>query len=123
MCMREIEIRPITPTIGAEIHNVDLSKPLSDSTFERIEKALLDHAKQFSDLESPAREKPIVRRPVALIVTVRREDAGDSVPAGAFEEPHGEPGESIHHACITDRAKLAEQRPKNVQHRATIVFF
>jgi len=45
--MREIEIRPITPAIGAEIHNVDLSKPLSDSTFERIEKAFLDHMVLF----------------------------------------------------------------------------
>jgi taurine dioxygenase len=41
--MSGFEVRPITPAIGAEIHGVDLSKPLSQETFEAVEKALLDH--------------------------------------------------------------------------------
>ncbi len=41
--MTDFEIRPITPAIGAEIHGVDLAKPLSDATFAAIERALLDH--------------------------------------------------------------------------------
>ena len=38
-----IEIRPVTPAIGAEIHGVDLAKPLGDGTFETLHSALLEH--------------------------------------------------------------------------------
>jgi taurine dioxygenase len=38
-----IEIRPVTPAIGAEIFGVDLSKPLDDGTFETLHSALLEH--------------------------------------------------------------------------------
>ncbi len=41
--MTELEIRPLTPVLGAEIHGVDLGSPMSDSTFGQIEKAFLDH--------------------------------------------------------------------------------
>jgi taurine dioxygenase len=39
----EIQIRPIAGTIGAEIHGVDLSVPLSDGALATIRRALLDH--------------------------------------------------------------------------------
>ena len=38
-----LEIEPITPTIGARLHGVDFSQPLSDSTYDQIYQALLDH--------------------------------------------------------------------------------
>ena len=38
-----IGIAPITPYLGAEIHGVDLSKPLDDKTFEAILTALMEH--------------------------------------------------------------------------------
>ena len=38
-----IEIRTLTPTIGAEIGGVDLSAPLSNQEFDAIHQALLDH--------------------------------------------------------------------------------
>lgn len=41
--MSKIEIRPLAPTIGAEIFGADLSGPLSSGTFEEIRQALLDH--------------------------------------------------------------------------------
>lgn len=41
--MDTIEVRPLTPTIGAEISGVDLGKPLEPAAVERIERALLDH--------------------------------------------------------------------------------
>jgi taurine dioxygenase len=70
MSRSAIEIRPITPTIGAEIVGVDLSW-LDDATFVAVRHALLDHlvivfrgqhlspenhldfARRFGDLESP----------------------------------------------------------------------
>lgn len=42
-----IEIRPVTPQIGAEIHGVDLSKPLSPATVEAIRDALHAHLVLF----------------------------------------------------------------------------
>ena len=38
-----IEIRPVTATIGAEVHGVDLRERLDDGTIDTIRKALLDH--------------------------------------------------------------------------------
>ena len=31
---RHIEVEPLTPTIGATLHGVDLARPLSDDAFE-----------------------------------------------------------------------------------------
>lgn len=42
-----IEIRPVTPEIGAEVRGVDLSKPLSSASVARIRDALLDHLVLF----------------------------------------------------------------------------
>ena len=36
-------IRPLTPTLGAEVLGADLSQPLSDTEFAAIRRALLDH--------------------------------------------------------------------------------
>jgi len=41
--MSEFSIRRLTPDIGAEIHGVDLSGPLPQTTLDAIERALLDH--------------------------------------------------------------------------------
>lgn len=38
-----LQIVPMNPVIGAEIHGVDLSKPLGDQTNAAIKQALLDH--------------------------------------------------------------------------------
>jgi taurine dioxygenase len=43
----QIEVRPIAGTIGAEIHNVDVSQDLDDRTIGDIRKALLDHCVIF----------------------------------------------------------------------------
>ena len=66
-----IHVRPLGPVIGAEIHGVDLSKPLGEATFKEIEAALHQYlviffrdqaldpeshmrfASQFGDLEPP----------------------------------------------------------------------
>lgn len=42
-----IEVRPISGTIGAEIHGVDVSQDLPDATIADIRKALLDHCVIF----------------------------------------------------------------------------
>ena len=36
------EVEPIGPTIGAELHGIDLSKPLDRDTFAFLEEALID---------------------------------------------------------------------------------
>lgn len=41
--MSPVETRPLTTVIGAEIHGVDLSQPLSPDTRKSIDQALLDH--------------------------------------------------------------------------------
>jgi taurine dioxygenase len=38
-----IEVRKLTPGIGAEIHGVDLSRPLDDRQFKEVHSALLNH--------------------------------------------------------------------------------
>jgi len=43
MGYRTIEIRKLTPNIGAEVCGVDLSKPLDDRQFQEVHDALLDH--------------------------------------------------------------------------------
>jgi taurine dioxygenase len=42
-----IDVRPIAGSIGAEIHNVDVSQDLDESTIGDIRKALLDHCVIF----------------------------------------------------------------------------
>jgi taurine dioxygenase len=40
---QRIEVHVLTPTIGAEIHGVDLTQPLDEATFAEIHAALLEH--------------------------------------------------------------------------------
>lgn len=42
-----LEIKPVTPYIGAEISGIDLSKPLSDNELGTVRQALLDHLVLF----------------------------------------------------------------------------
>jgi taurine dioxygenase len=60
----QIEVRPIAGSIGAEIHNVDVSEDLDDATIGDIRKALLDHcAVFFRDQKLDAeRHKAFTRR-------------------------------------------------------------
>src|SRR5262249_42341216 len=37
------EVEPIGSTIGAEIHGLDLARPLDDATFQAFEAALVEH--------------------------------------------------------------------------------
>jgi taurine dioxygenase len=37
-----LQVRPLSPIIGAEIHGVDLAQPLDDATFAEIQRAHLD---------------------------------------------------------------------------------
>lgn len=41
MAYQTIEVRKITPTIGAEIHGVDLSQPLGNQQFQEVHDALI----------------------------------------------------------------------------------
>lgn len=45
--MSDIEIRPVTPVIGAEVYGVDLNQPLDAAAFGEIERAFLDRQVLF----------------------------------------------------------------------------
>jgi taurine dioxygenase len=60
----QIEVRPIAGSIGAEIHNVDVSQELDDGTVRDIRKALLDYCVIFfrDQKLDVARHKAFTRR-------------------------------------------------------------
>ncbi len=45
--LSELKIRPLQPTIGAEIHGVDISKPLTAAQRDAIKAAILDYKVVF----------------------------------------------------------------------------
>ena len=42
-----IDVRPLTPHIGAEISGLDLADDLDDATFSELDKAFMDHKVLF----------------------------------------------------------------------------
>ena len=44
---RHLDVEPLTPTIGAVVHGVDLAEPLSDAQFEEIQNAWMAHLVLF----------------------------------------------------------------------------
>ena len=42
-----IDIRPVSASVGAEIHNVDLADPMQDRTYQEIRNALNEHGVIF----------------------------------------------------------------------------
>ena len=47
MAYRHIDVRSLTPTVGAEIRGVDLREPLPDEVFEEVRSAFLRHQVVF----------------------------------------------------------------------------
>ena len=43
MATPSIDIKKLSPVIGAELHGIDLSQPLDDATFNTVHEMLLDH--------------------------------------------------------------------------------
>ena len=43
MSLTTIDIRPLSASLGAEIHGIDLARPLDAEAFARVERAFLDH--------------------------------------------------------------------------------
>lgn len=88
----DIAVNPIAGSCGAEIHGVDLSQPMDASTFETVERALLDHlviffrdqtltpdqqkafAQRFGDLRISDQYQPIDGHPEILEI-VKEPDA------------------------------------------------
>jgi taurine dioxygenase len=44
---KEIELKPVSGNLGAEIHGVDLSKPLTEAALDEVRRALLDNCVIF----------------------------------------------------------------------------
>lgn len=79
--------RPLTPAIGAEIENVDLSQPLSDELFEQIQQALLTYGVIFF------RDQPL--DPRHLYNFARR--FGELDTGGILPKVDGLPGVTVSH--------------------------
>jgi taurine dioxygenase len=47
MAYQSIEVKKLTPTIGAEIFGVDLAKPLGNQQFQEVHDALMDNLVVF----------------------------------------------------------------------------
>ncbi|MCB1550241.1 MAG: TauD/TfdA family dioxygenase, partial [Hyphomicrobiaceae bacterium] len=43
----DLRIEPLSPVIGAEIHGIDLSRPVSDTAIAAIRAALVEHLVVF----------------------------------------------------------------------------
>lgn len=78
---RPFDIEPIGPTIGAEIHGLDLSQPLDDAAFAQFEAALIEHKVVYLRDQTLTTEQHVAfaRRFGALEVHPFR-------PEGAFPE-------------------------------------
>jgi taurine dioxygenase len=53
MAYETIEVRPLTPTIGAEIRGVDLSQDVSNQQFDEIHRAFAEHSVVFFKEQRP----------------------------------------------------------------------
>jgi taurine dioxygenase len=64
MAYRTIEVRKSSPNIGAEIHGIDLSQPLSEEQFREVHAALMEHLVIFfrDQRMSPEQQKELGRR-------------------------------------------------------------
>ena len=62
--MSDLEIRPMTGALGAELHGVDLGRDLDDQTIAAIRRALLDHCVIFfrDQRFDAAQHKALARR-------------------------------------------------------------
>ena len=52
-----IDVRPLTPTLGAEIHGIDLSRPLGNQQFQEVHDALMAHQVIFFREQDISREE------------------------------------------------------------------
>jgi len=87
MSYQSIEVRKLTPTIGAEIFGVDLAKPLGNQQFQEVHDALMDNlviffrdqkmsidqhkdfARRFGELHiHPNAPKPFAEHPEVLVI-------------------------------------------------------
>lgn len=110
--MPTIDVRPLNPTIGAEIHGIDLARGIDGATCRAIRQAMLDHlvivfpgqeigpaeqlafARRFGEVEPP---HPVFGRvPEAPEVTVIEQDGG---AGGIYND--------VWHTDVTFRARPA----------------
>jgi taurine dioxygenase len=106
--MGQIEIKPVTPTIGAEIRGVDLREELSSEAVQTIRQALLDHLVVFfrdQDV-TPAQHVAFGRRFGELCFPPFMTDHGDDPEILVLDQvaPRGEGTDTWH----SDNTFMAE---------------
>ena len=86
--MPRIRTRPLTPTIGALVENVDLSVPLDEEQFADIQAALLKHQVIFFENPrlTPARRRGFAARFGALQTHPLSPGAPEALEALAAEQ-------------------------------------
>ena len=89
MSATAIEIRPLSGSLGAEIHGIDLARPLDAETFERVERAFLDHPVLFfRDQElAPAPQRAFAAALARLASPPRRWPMLSGSPPSTFRHP------------------------------------
>ena len=71
--MSDVWVQPTGGALGADIHGVDLSKPVGDTAFARILQAWNDHLVAVArsnvvQIDRLSRKLSVVRRCVAIVV-------------------------------------------------------
>ena len=61
----DLEIRPLSPAIGVDVRGIDLSQPLDDDTFARIERAWEENCVALAKGPLPAAVMDEIERVVA----------------------------------------------------------
>lgn len=103
-----LEIRPLTPTVGAEIHGVDLRDALDHQTVDAIEEAVLAHGVVFfrgQDI-TPAQQLAFARQMGAISIPPFAPKYGDDPELIVLDQvsPKGEGADEWH----SDNTFMAE---------------
>src|SRR5690242_3453387 len=91
---QELNISKLTPHIGAEVHGVDLSRPLDEPTFKRVHDALIDNQVIFFRDQhiTPDQQKAFGRASASWRCIPPRPGSWKGTPRSWWSTPTRSPG-------------------------------